>query len=258
MGRRPARRRTDRPRPPGHPVRPARLQDQGTAGVPARRAAAARIDRQPLVRGEPRGVRLPARRGFRPAARPHRSGRGQRRRLGRPPDRPHPPRAVHARGADAVQPDRPPPVVRGHLGEPAVDGPARPELGRGGLQRHPDGPLPPPGGQGGLPALPRQGRRGEGAAPGRRGGDAGGPPAGHVRHHEERAGAALLGEAGGAAARRPRRGLRRVRQRAEGRPARQGVGPALPDPVAGAVRPGHDRGHGLRDAGGGVAQRLGA
>src|SRR5215217_1247712 len=57
---------------------------------------------------------------------------------------------------------------------------------------------------------------------------------------------------------RRRRGPRRVPPRAEGRPAQPGGRPGLPDPVGRALRPGHDRGHGLRDPGGGLAQRVGA
>ena len=54
----------------------------------------------------------------------------------------------------------------------------------------------------------------------------------------------LLGRAGRAAAVGGGRGQGRVRPGAEGRPAGQGGGVAVPDPVARAVRPGDDRGHG--------------
>ena len=58
------------------------------------------------------------------------------------PNHPHPARALHPADADALPARRPPALVRGHLREPALDGPARPPLGRCGLQRHPDGELP--------------------------------------------------------------------------------------------------------------------
>ena len=96
------------------------------------------------------------------------------------PDHPHSARALHRADADALPACRAPALVRGHLREPALDGPARPALGRRGLQRHPDGQLPVPRGEGRLPVLPRPGRRGEGAAPGHPGGQAGRAPAGDV------------------------------------------------------------------------------
>ena len=51
---------------------------------------------------------------------------------------------------------------------------------------------------------------------------------------------------------------RRDRRRREGRVPRQRPGAAVPDRLAGAVRPGDDRGHGLRHAGHRLPPRLGA
>ena len=101
--------------------------------------------------------------------------------------------------------------------------------------------------------LPGTDEPGQGPGVGHRGRARGGHPAGDGGQVPRGRGGGVLRARRGAAARRRRGVDRRGRRQAQGRAAGRRALSAVPHRLGGALRPGDDRGHGLRDPGGGLA-----
>ena len=105
-----------------------------------------------------------------------------------------------------------------------------------------------PGPQGRLPRLHRRANPDKGPVDAIRIARQAGPPVEDDPEAGRAAGDRVLRARGRTAARPRRRAVRERDARGEGRAARPGPGHAVPDPLAGAVRPRHGRGDGVRHA----------
>ena len=245
-----ARGRARRRRPRRDAVRLGRLAHPREARGRVRDGAE-RADRPDVLGAPARAELLRAARGLRRHPRPH-GADGPRARLA-PADaaRAHRPRAGGRPPRRSLRADR----AHGPAREAdlALAEPARAETEPAVDRERPERPrpllLPVPAGAGRLPALPRPDEPGQGRAPG---GDdrARGRAAAEDRGQVRRAGrAGVLRRARAPASRRRPRIRRRGVARREGRAAPARPRDRLPDLLAGAVRPRHDRVDGVRDAG---------